>query len=231
MRYLIIGLGIYGSNLAKDLTDMGHEVIAADIRPANVEAIKEYVSTTYILDSSDAAALAALPLKNVDLVIVAIGENFGASVKTVALLRKLGVENLYARAIDDVHRAILQALQVKRILDPEQRAAHDLVNEMVLGTDLDALQVDNQRYVMCVRAPRIYAGMLYSSLAKQRPANLELICASRPREERNAINNPAQEMEPLFFEPDSDERIEEGDRLTFLGTMKDFRALARHLAD
>ncbi len=53
MRYRIIGLGIYGSNLARDLTDMGHEVIGADIRAANVEAIKDYISTAYILDSTD----------------------------------------------------------------------------------------------------------------------------------------------------------------------------------
>ena len=130
MRYLIIGLGIYGSNLARDLTDMGHEVIGADIRAANVEAIKDYISTAYILDSTDEPSLAALPLKNIDLVIVAIGENFGASVKTVALLRKIGVRKIYARAIDELHQSILEGLQVERILTPEQRAAHDLVNEM-----------------------------------------------------------------------------------------------------
>lgn len=81
MRYLIIGLGIYGTNLARDLTDLGNEVIGADVRSTNVEAIKDYISTAYTIDSTDPAALAVLPLKNVDLVIVAIGENFGASVK------------------------------------------------------------------------------------------------------------------------------------------------------
>ena len=91
MRYLIIGLGIYGTNLAKDLTDMGHEVIGADRDPSLVDAVKDYISTAYIIDTTDEAALAALPLKNVDHVIVAIGENFGASIKTVALLRKAGV--------------------------------------------------------------------------------------------------------------------------------------------
>ncbi len=78
MRYLIIGLGIYGTNLAKDLTDMGHEVIGADSSATKVNAIKDYISTAYILDSTDEASLGVLPLKNVDLVIVAIGENFGA---------------------------------------------------------------------------------------------------------------------------------------------------------
>ena len=86
MRYLIIGLGIYGSNLARDLTDMGHEVIGADRSGVIVDTIKDYISTAYVIDSTDETALAALPLNVVDLVIVAIGENFGASIKTVALL-------------------------------------------------------------------------------------------------------------------------------------------------
>ena len=102
MRYLIIGLGICGTNLAKDLTDMGNEVIGADINATIVAAIKDYISTAYIIDSTDESAIGALPLKSVDLVIVAIGEQFGASIKTVALLRKLGVRKIYARAIDDL---------------------------------------------------------------------------------------------------------------------------------
>ena len=103
MRYLIIGLGIYGANLAIDLTNMGHEVIGADSNPSLVEGIKDLISTAYIIDATDESALAALPLKNVDLVIVAIGENFGASIRIVALLKKLGVEHIYARAIDKLH--------------------------------------------------------------------------------------------------------------------------------
>ncbi|MDE7397185.1 MAG: NAD-binding protein, partial [Muribaculum sp.] len=77
MRYLIIGLGIYGTNLAVDLTSMGHEVIAADIDSSAVDAIKDKVSSVYIIDSTEETALSVLPLNAVDLVIVAIGENFG----------------------------------------------------------------------------------------------------------------------------------------------------------
>ena len=76
MRYIIIGLGIYGSNLAKDLTAMGHEVIGADSRPSNVEAVKNYISTVYTFDSTNETALNVLPLTDVDVVIVAIGEKF-----------------------------------------------------------------------------------------------------------------------------------------------------------
>ncbi|MDE7388514.1 MAG: NAD-binding protein, partial [Muribaculaceae bacterium] len=66
MKILIIGLGIYGSNLAKDLTDIGHEVIGSDVKPSLVEAVKDYISTAYIADATDEAALNALPILGVD---------------------------------------------------------------------------------------------------------------------------------------------------------------------
>ena len=147
MRYLIIGLGIYGTNLAIDLTEMGHEVIGADIKPSIVEGIKDYISTAYIIDSTDEISLSALPLNNIDLVIVAIGENFGASIKTVALLKKLGVPHIYARAIDKLHESILEGFELDRILTPEQRAAKDLVNEMGVGSSIESLSVDDESYM------------------------------------------------------------------------------------
>lgn len=173
MRYLIIGLGIYGTNLATDLTDMGHEVIGADIAAHKVEAIKDYISTAYIIDSTDEQSLNALPLKNVDLVIVAIGENFGASIKTVALLKKMGITRLYARAIDELHESILQGLKVDRILTPEQRAAYDLTYEMELGSDVNVLHVDKDYYVLKFKAPKYFLGMVYGEITIDRAFGLK----------------------------------------------------------
>ena len=68
MKYLIIGLGIYGANLARDLTEMGHEVIGADDCQSNIESLKNYISTVYLIDSTEENQLAVLPLLNVDLV-------------------------------------------------------------------------------------------------------------------------------------------------------------------
>lgn len=228
MRYLIIGLGIYGTNLAKDLTDMGHEVIGADSSDLKVDAIKDYISTAYIIDSTDEASLSVLPLKNVDTVIVAIGENFGASVKTVALLRKLGVRNLYARAIDDLHRDILEGMHVKRILTPEQRAAHDLVNELSLGTHVDSLRIDRERFILRFNVPDYFLAMRYKSLLE--PDNLfglRLLAASRPKKTVNTIGIDAREYGPVDLTVD--ETVQSGDIFTCLGTAKEFGTLFKHL--
>ena len=228
MRYLIIGLGIYGTNLAKDLTDMGHEVIGADNSDIKVDAIKDYISTAYIIDSTDEASLSVLPLKNVDTVIVAIGENFGASVKTVALLRKLGVRNLYARAIDDLHRDILEGMQVTRILTPEQRAAHDLVNELSLGTHVDSLRIDRERFILRFTVPDYFIAMRYQPLIE--PDNLfgiRLLAASRPKKTVNTIGIEAREYTPVDLI--GDETVQSGDVFTCLGTAKEYGSLFKHL--
>lgn len=231
MRYLIIGLGIYGSNLARDLTDLGHEVICADRNQANVDAIKDYVSTTYIIDSCDPASLAALPLKNVDLVIVAIGENFGASVKTVALLRKMGVRKIYARAVDELHQAILEGLDVARIVTPEQRAARDLVNEMELDTHVESLRVDTDSYVATFAVPDALFGLGYSDLADELKG-LRLITASRPASRVNILGITAKDLVPLDIAGnDKDTKIADGDRITVYGTRRQYKAFFRSLGN
>ncbi len=230
MKYLIIGLGIYGGNLARDLTDMGHEVIGVDLRRANVEAVKDYISTVYVIDSTDESALAVLPLKNVDLVIVAIGENFGASIKTVALLNKAGVEHIYARAIDKLHESILESLELDRIITPEQRAASDLAREMELGTRIETLAIDEDNAVVKFAVPRFFEGMTYSSLNLEKDYGLGLVAVTRPVIRRNVlgISRPAYE---LVDTSSGAAMVEPGDILTVFGSRKRFYELYKSISN
>ncbi len=228
MRYLIIGLGIYGSNLARDLTDMGHEVIGADRSAAIVDSIKEDISTAYIIDSTDETALSALPVSRVDLVIVAIGENFGASVKTVAILKKLGVKHIYARAADALHRSILEAMKIDRILTPEQRAARDLSLEMALGHQAEVLKVSADSYVMCFQAPDLFRGLNYGALGLEKDYGLKLIAASRAAHSRNIIGIGSETFTPIDI-TDPDLAVAEGDVFVCYGAEKAYRRLIAHL--
>lgn len=227
MRYLIIGLGIYGSNLAKDLTAMGHEVIGADRSATIVDSIKEYISTAYILDSTDEAALAGLPLNGVDLVIVAIGENFGASVKTVALLKKLGVKHIYARAADDLHYSILEGLQIDRIITPEQRAARDLSMEMALGHHAQVLAVATDYFALRFGVPDMFVGTHYTRLQLEKDHKLRLIAAFRPQEKKNLLGINSEHTEPLNL-GDENLRVEAGDILLCYGSRRSFLNLISH---
>ena len=112
MKYIIIGLGNYGHVLAEELSALGHEVIGADVSVGRVDSLKEKIATAFVIDATDEQALSVLPLNSVDVVIVAIGENFGASIRVVALLKQKKVQHIYARAIDAVHRSVLEAFEL-----------------------------------------------------------------------------------------------------------------------
>lgn len=226
MRYLILGLGIYGENLARDLAQLGHEVIGADINPANVENVKDTLSTVYQLDSSEESALAVLPLRNVDLVIVAIGENFGASIKTVALLKQAGVKHIYARAIDKLHVAILRSFEIDRILTPEQHAAENLVLELGMGTNMRTLNIDDDQTVVSFEAPEYFFGLPYSELSHSLKANYDItfIAAARPMEKRNILGISRPTLTVL--DP-SGQTVTQGDNITIYGTKARIRELIK----
>lgn len=227
MKYLIIGLGIYGANLAVDLTRLGHEIIGADNRQSNIDAIKNYVSTVYVIDSTEESSLNVLPLNNVDLVIVAIGENFGASIKTVALLKKMGVKHIYARAIDKIHESILEGFNIDRIITPEQRAAADLTHEMELSTDVTSIKIDSQNYILKFKAPSFLIGTPYRDLSLEATFGLRLIAVTRLADKRNVIG--VTHPEPALIDISGpDIKIEDGDELTVFGSQKSYRDLYRH---
>lgn len=229
MKYLVIGLGIYGSNLARDFASMGHEVIGADASRSKVDAIKDYITTAYIVDSTEEAALGVLPLRNVDVVVVAIGENFGASVKTIALLKQAGVPTIYARAIDPLHESILQSFNVARILKPEQRAAADLTHEMVLGTAVQSLAVTDDSSVMKFEVPAFFVGLAYSDLDLTREYGLRLVAAARPAATTNVLGITQARPRLLPITTDKSLAVEKGDIITVFGPVKGFHALYRNI--
>lgn len=230
MRFLIIGLGIYGRNLAIDLTGLGHEVIGADIKPSLVEGIKDYISMAYIIDATDESALSVLPLKNVDMVIVAIGENFGASLKIVALLKKLQVQHIYARAMDEIHNSILEAFGIERILKPEQRAARDLAQEIELGTRVVSMKVDKSSYILKFEIPESLIGENIDPESFRPNCGLTLIAVARPTLRKNIIGVEYDKPEILDITSGS-ETFMKGDTVVCFGTQSAYKTLFRRIEE
>ena len=212
MKYLVIGLGTYGRELAINLSLQGNEVIGVDHRSENIEAVKEQLMTVYELDAKDENSLKLLPLKNMDIVIVAIGEDFGASLKTVALLKKNGVKHIYARAIDNLHQSILEAFNLERILTPEKRAANDLTLELSLNTQCSTFNI--------TKAPEKFVGHSYRSINFSR-FGLVLISAVRKVTENNLLGLSSSREEILDLERKSmEEKIASRDEIIVMGTRK-----------
>ncbi|HMA64795.1 MAG TPA: NAD-binding protein, partial [Chitinispirillaceae bacterium] len=92
----VIGLGNFGSTVARELTERGARVIAIDENRERVEAIKESVAYAVTLNSTDKAALESVAIRDVDVAVVCIGEDVEANLLTTLLLKKLGVKKIWA---------------------------------------------------------------------------------------------------------------------------------------
>ncbi len=93
-KFCVIGLGYFGYHISIYLTEMGAEVIAIDNREEIIENIKDKVELALVMDASDSKALKNLDISDVDAVIVAIGEDFEASINTIATLQEIGIKKI-----------------------------------------------------------------------------------------------------------------------------------------
>lgn len=157
-----------------------------------------------------------------------VGENFGASIKTVALLKKAGVKHIYARATDTLHYAILKGFDIDRIVTPEQRAAVDLAHELELGPPVTTLKIDDAHVVISFTVPGLFYGMKYADLLRHLSDtySLQVIAGARPTEHRNLLGITHPELE-VFDIADASARVQEGDRLTVYGMRDKIRQLCQ----
>lgn len=222
MKYIIIGLGNYGYVLAEELAAMGNEVIGADISDLRVESIQNKIATAFCLDATDINAISALPLDSADAVIVTIGENFGASIRVVALLKQLKVKHIYARAIDPIHKSILDAFELDKVLTPEEDAARRLVELWEFNTHTEAFKIDDDHYIMMFQIPSKFVGFYVNELNVQEEFNLKILAIKRQIQTKNMLSITVTEHHVLDHITD-EEKIEEGDILVCMGVYKDFR--------
>ena len=128
-KFMIIGLGIFGSELAIDLSRKGHQVIGVDSDRDRANRLKDILENTFIIDSTNLKGMSTLPLKETNWVIVAIGENEGASLMTVGILKSMGVNKIICRSLSKTHEYILAAMNIHEQLS--HRLTYNLGKEML----------------------------------------------------------------------------------------------------
>lgn len=120
MIVAVIGLGTFGAKTAVRLFEKGAEVLAIDSRPELVDRIKDKVSHAICIDVTQEKSLRAVNISDVDTAIVAIGDNIEMSIMAVAMLRKLGVGRVIARATTQLHEHILREIGASEIVKVEE---------------------------------------------------------------------------------------------------------------
>jgi len=123
MKFAVIGLGSFGSNIAKTLYEKGNEVLTVDEDKDKIEEVKNFVSHAISMDAADKENLQAMGIKDMDVVIVSLGPEMEASILTVLYLNELGAKRIVAKALTEDHAKILESVGATEVIYPEKDMA------------------------------------------------------------------------------------------------------------
>ena len=187
MKYIVVGLGNFGASLAKKLTEQGNEVIGIDTDMNRVENYKEKISHTICMDATDEFTVSGLPLKDTDMVVIAIGENKGANVMATALFKNFQVKRLISRAIEPLHEKVLYAIGVDEIVHPEEESAERWAKKLCLKGVVDSFELGDDYSIVEVNLPPKYDGKTIKEIGVRENYGLLVLTTISNREEKSLI--------------------------------------------
>ncbi|WP_057937060.1 potassium channel family protein [Algoriphagus resistens] len=192
MKYIIVGIGNFGGYLAKRLTNLGHEVIGIDSSESKIEMIKDSITHSIVMDATDQAAVKNLPLKDTDVVIIAIGEDIGASIMSTAIFKQLNSKRIIGRAINDLHETVIQAIGIDEIIHPEEETADRLAKRLQMKGVLDSLEISDEYNIVEVKVPKRYLDMTVAEANIRKEFYLNILTVIKIEQKKNllGINSP-----------------------------------------
>ncbi|MDD3125414.1 MAG: TrkA family potassium uptake protein [Candidatus Kapabacteria bacterium] len=224
-KFAIIGLGYFGMNLATFLSKEGAEVLVIDIDPNRVDMISEEVTHAVCMDSTDERALKSLGLKEMDAVVVAIGEKFESSITTTALLQEIGVKKIYNRVISPIHERLLNLMGVDELLVPEAEAAGHLASRLMLAGILSSFELAEDYGIFEIPAPPAFVGKTLMETNLRQLYNLNLVTLKRQKKRGGLRTLGKQDKLMVLGVPSPDLSIIEGDIMVIFGKEKDLKYL------
>lgn len=224
-KFAVIGLGYFGLNLALRLVEEGAEVIAIDRDEQRVDHLRDKVSHVVCMDTTDIRALRKLGLRDMDAVIVAIGEDFESSLLTTALLQEVGVQRIINRVTSPTHERLLKLMNVTELLVPEAEAAHQLVKRLLIKGVVGAFELSPEYSIIELATPESFVGQTVFDLNLRNRFSINLVTIKRIERKRGLLTLGEQEVVRIIGVPSPDTEIEEGDILVLFGREKDIKKL------
>jgi trk system potassium uptake protein TrkA len=178
-RFAVIGMGQFGSAIARELSVNGSEVLAIDCGEEKVDLIKDEVSYAVTLDATDAKALQAQGIEEMDAVVITIGKNFEALLLCTYILLELKCKRLIARASGAAQRRILERMGVNEILSPEDEVGSNVAESLINPHLLTFLQLPDEYEIVEVKVPNKVFGRTLEDVGLREKYQVNLVTIMR----------------------------------------------------
>ncbi len=203
-QFLVIGLGRFGTSLAKSLCEMGHEVLAVDRNAELVADVSPFVTQAVQANATDDEAFDSLDAGSYDAAIVAIASNVRDSILISVLCKEAGVPLVLAKAMDDLHAKVLAKVGVDKVIFPERDMGQRVARSLVMPRMLELMSLTGNSQVAETLLPIKWENRTLEDINIRRNYGVTVLAVHRGEETITALS--------------ADFKLLPGDTLLMLGT-------------
>jgi trk system potassium uptake protein TrkA len=224
MRFCIIGLGTFGTHLTRQLSREGHEIVAVDNNPAHINVLKDEIEYLIQADCTDLNAFYEIPIDSCDAVILAIGEDFEASLSIASNVQQLGAKRIISRIINPLHGRLLKLLKIDELMVPEAMAAAWLARSLKTPDVINSLELGGGYEVAQILVPPTLVGKTLQEVELRGRYDLNLVTIAKGRG-MTALSSTRHPINRVLGIPQPDRKFEIDDILVLFGSAKDVRRM------
>jgi trk system potassium uptake protein TrkA len=180
--FVVIGLGRFGTAVATELCQLGHEVLAIDQDPNVIQQVADQVTHAVSGDARDVAVLKMLGVENYDCGVVAMSSDVGDSALVALNLKDLGVKTVVAKARSHIHRRVLEKLGVDRVVFPEYEMGAKLAQNLSCSNILNFIELSDTYGMVEIDVPRSWVGKTLAQLNVRAKYHVNIIAINRAEE-------------------------------------------------
>ncbi len=210
-QFAVIGLGTFGSSVARALYDMDQEVLALDSSEELVDAVRDEVTQAIQANPADEEVLQSLGLRNFDVVVVAIGNDIQTSILVSLLCKDMGVPYLVARARNELHAKVLSKIGVDKVIFPERDMGLRIAHKLVSSNILDVIELSQDYSLVDVAVPVAWSGKTLKELNMRTVYGLNAIAIRRDK--------------VTHIAPEPNDMLKMGDTVTVVGSNESIHRL------
>ncbi|MCD7837048.1 MAG: TrkA family potassium uptake protein [Lachnospiraceae bacterium] len=211
-EYIVIGLGRFGSSVAKQLEANGCRVLAVDSNEKKVRQVAEYVTLAMCMDITNEDSISELGVRNFDSAVISIGHNLEAAVLATIWAKEQGVKQVIAKAYDEMQGKILSKVGADEIVYPEREIGIHLANNLAFNNLVDAIELTTDYSIIDVPVLREWIGRNLRELKLREKYKVNVIGIKRNGQ--------------LMLNPSADAATVKGDVFVLLGTNNTLKKLA-----
>ncbi|QAA32000.1 potassium channel family protein [Clostridium manihotivorum] len=215
-QFVVIGLGRFGTSVAKTLYDLGNDVLAIDVDEDLVQDISDSVTHAVQMDATDESALKTLGLRNFDVAVITIGENIQASVMVTLLVKELGVKYIVAKGHSDLHAKVLYKIGADRVVLPEKDMGVRVAHNLVSSTILDYIDLSPDYSIIEIETPKEWHNSSIRDLSLRTRFGINVMAIKKEHD--------------INITPNAEEIIEPGDIIVAIGSTEDLGKLESFVA-